>query len=264
MNEGGARNPQRLRSGPRERAHRRSDLAHRQRTRRREGAADRPGRRASCAWRRAVPVPLRPQPHARRDPGRARRSRAGHRDRRRGHASPVASCSSATPASWSSPRSTIAPVEIQLFISKAVVGDDAFADVKELDLGDWVGVHGTVMTTRTGELSVKPDRRRTAREGDPTAARQVARPHRHRHPVPAALRRPDRERRGASPLRDPPRGRSPAFVARCTTRDSSRSRRPVLHIEAGGAHARPFVTHHNTLDIDASTCASPSSCTSSG
>ena len=31
---------------------------------------------------------------------------------------------------------------------------------------------------------------------------------------------------------------------------SSRSRRPVLHLEAGGAHARPFVTHHNALDID--------------
>ena len=48
--------------------------------------------------------------------------------------------------------------EIQLFISKAVVGDDAFAAIKDLDLGDWVGASGTVMTTRKGELSVKPDR----------------------------------------------------------------------------------------------------------
>ena len=46
--------------------------------------------------------------------------------------------------------------DVQLFISKAVVGDDAFAAIKRLDLGDWVGVHGTVMTTRKGELSVKP------------------------------------------------------------------------------------------------------------
>ena len=43
-------------------------------------------------------------------------------------------------------------------MSKAVIGDEAFADVKALDLGDWVGVHGTVMTTRAGELSVKVDR----------------------------------------------------------------------------------------------------------
>jgi lysyl-tRNA synthetase class 2 len=45
--------------------------------------------------------------------------------------------------------------DIQLFVSQAVVGEDAFADVKALDLGDWVGVEGTVMTTRKGELSVK-------------------------------------------------------------------------------------------------------------
>ncbi|MET0663292.1 MAG: OB-fold nucleic acid binding domain-containing protein, partial [Ilumatobacteraceae bacterium] len=45
--------------------------------------------------------------------------------------------------------------DVQLFVSKAVMGDEAFAAVKELDLGDWVGVTGTVMTTRKGELSVK-------------------------------------------------------------------------------------------------------------
>ena len=48
--------------------------------------------------------------------------------------------------------------EVQLFISKAVVGDEGFAEVKELDRGDWVGVHGTVMTTRAGELSIRVDR----------------------------------------------------------------------------------------------------------
>ena len=45
--------------------------------------------------------------------------------------------------------------ELQLFISKAVVGDDAFDTIKRLDLGDWVGASGTVMTTRKGELSLK-------------------------------------------------------------------------------------------------------------
>ena len=44
---------------------------------------------------------------------------------------------------------------VQLFVSKAVVGDEAFDAINALDLGDWVGVHGTVMTTRKGELSVK-------------------------------------------------------------------------------------------------------------
>ncbi|MEI8287706.1 MAG: OB-fold nucleic acid binding domain-containing protein, partial [Actinomycetes bacterium] len=46
---------------------------------------------------------------------------------------------------------------IQLFVSKAVVGDDQFDAINALDLGDWVGASGTVMTTRKGELSVKVD-----------------------------------------------------------------------------------------------------------
>ena len=36
--------------------------------------------------------------------------------------------------------------EVQLFVSKAVVGDAAFDSIKDLDLGDWVGVHGAGMT----------------------------------------------------------------------------------------------------------------------
>ncbi len=45
--------------------------------------------------------------------------------------------------------------DIQLFISKSVVGDAEFDEINELDLGDWVGATGLVMTTRKGELSIK-------------------------------------------------------------------------------------------------------------
>ncbi|MCU1344854.1 MAG: lysS, partial [Acidimicrobiia bacterium] len=45
--------------------------------------------------------------------------------------------------------------ELQLFVSLAVVGQAGFDAFAELDLGDWVGATGTVMTTRKGELSVK-------------------------------------------------------------------------------------------------------------
>ena len=38
--------------------------------------------------------------------------------------------------------------EVQLFVSKSVVGDDGFAAFGEFDLGDWLGAEGTVMTTR--------------------------------------------------------------------------------------------------------------------
>ena len=47
---------------------------------------------------------------------------------------------------------------VQLFVSKGVIGDEGFAAFGDLDLGDWVGVEGTVMATKTGELSVKVDK----------------------------------------------------------------------------------------------------------
>src|SRR5581483_9433971 len=44
---------------------------------------------------------------------------------------------------------------IQLFVSLAEVGEEKLGEFAALDLGDWVGVEGEVMTTRRGELSVK-------------------------------------------------------------------------------------------------------------
>jgi len=138
--------------------------------------------------------------------------------------------------------------EVQLFVSKAVIGDEAFDALRDLDLGDWVGVHGTVMTTRKGELSVKvqrfellskavrplPDKwhgltdtdiRFRQRYADLIVNEDARRNFRIRHEVIASFRRTLHNR---------------SFIEVET---------PVLHMEAGGAHARPFVTHHNTLDM---------------
>ncbi len=138
--------------------------------------------------------------------------------------------------------------EIQLFVSKAVIGDEGFAAVKELDRGDWVGVDGTVMTTRAGELSVKvehltllakslrplpekfhglsdPDTRFRQRYVDLVVNAEARRAFDVRHEVIASFRRTFRER---------------GFTEVET---------PVLHVEAGGAHARPFVAHYNALDM---------------
>jgi len=139
--------------------------------------------------------------------------------------------------------------QVQLFASKGVMGDDAFGDVKELDLGDWVGAHGTVMTTRTGELSIKVDR-----------VQMLAKAVR---PLPDkwhGLSDPDtrfRQRYADLIVNDQARR---AFEIRHATISSFRRtldakgfievETPVLHAEAGGAHARPFTTHHNALAMD--------------
>ena len=138
--------------------------------------------------------------------------------------------------------------DLQLFISKASVGDAEFDAINNLDLGDWVGAHGSVMTTRKGELSVKvnalqllskslhplPDKfhgltdvdtRYRQRYADLIVNDEARRVFEVRHATIASFRTTLRER---------------SYIEVET---------PVLHMEAGGAHARPFLTHHNTLDM---------------
>ena len=231
-------------------------------------AAERARRQAQVealreAGRRAVPLPLRPHPHGRRGAPQLRSDLdAGHRDHRRG---PGRRPAGAERDSGKLVFATMLDrgVEIQLFVSKAVVGDDAFGFIKTLDRGDWVGVDGTVMTTRKGELSVKVDTLDAAGQVDPPAARQVARPDRPRHPLPPALRRPRRQRRGPPGLRRPPRRdrQLPPHVRPSAA--SSRSRRRSCTSRPAGRtpdRSRPTTTRSTW----SCTCASPWSCTSSG
>ena len=138
--------------------------------------------------------------------------------------------------------------DIQLFVSKAIVGDDAFDAINNFDLGDWVGVSGLVMTTRKGELSVKvdtaqllakavrpmPDKwhgltdvdtRYRQRYADLIINEEARRTFEIRHATIASFRKTLHDNQ---------------FIEVET---------PVLHMEVGGAHARPFITHHNTLDM---------------
>ncbi|MBV8951030.1 MAG: lysine--tRNA ligase [Actinobacteria bacterium] len=138
---------------------------------------------------------------------------------------------------------------VQLFVDRKVIGEDAHAHFDRLDRGDWVGATGTVMTTRKGELSVKV---------------------RHFQLLAKALRPlPDkwhgladvdtrfRQRYVDLIVNDDARRifgiRSAAVTAIRRFLDERgfvEVEGPVLTVEAGGAAARPFVTHHNALDVD--------------
>lgn len=138
--------------------------------------------------------------------------------------------------------------ELQLFISKAVIGDDGFDLAGTFDLGDWVGATGTVMTTRKGELSVKVERIELLSK----AVRPL--PDKWKGLTDTDTR--FRQRYTDLIVNEEARR---AFEVRHAIITSFRNtlagkgfievETPVLHVEAGGAHARPFVTHHNALDM---------------
>jgi lysyl-tRNA synthetase, class II len=137
---------------------------------------------------------------------------------------------------------------IQLFASKAVLGDDGFEQMKDFDLGDWIGVTGVVMTTRTGELSVKVD----GCELLSKAMRPMPDKWKGLTDVDTRFRQRyadlivNEEARRNFQVRH---GMIASFRRTLAAKDYIEVETPVLHVEAGGAHARPFITHHNALDM---------------
>jgi lysyl-tRNA synthetase, class II len=138
--------------------------------------------------------------------------------------------------------------DIQIYVRRDNVGEGAYEDFKRLfDLGDIVGITGTVFRTRTGEITVE--------------ARSV-------EMVTKALQTLPEKWHGLTDVETRYRQRYVDLIANPEVRDTFRKRTqviqaireylntaeflevetPILQPLYGGANARPFTTHHNTLD----------------
>ncbi len=137
--------------------------------------------------------------------------------------------------------------ELQLLVSQASLGED-YARLDEIDVGDIVEAEGALMASKRGELSIEPKRLRL---------------------VTKALRPLPEKWHGLTDVETRYRQRYVDLIANPSVVDVFRARSiivsatraildgadflevetPSMHTLIGGAAARPFVTHHNTLDM---------------
>jgi lysyl-tRNA synthetase class 2 len=138
---------------------------------------------------------------------------------------------------------------IQVMIGQQQVGEQGWALGQLLDLGDLIGVDGTLIKTRTGELTIQADRltflgKSLEPHPDKWGGMQEVE-YRLRHRYLDLIYNPETLERTLKRIQ----------IIRCIRgfldgRGFVEVDTPTLHAIAGGAAARPFVTHHNALDID--------------
>ncbi len=138
---------------------------------------------------------------------------------------------------------------MQVYLGIDVVGKKAYEVFRLADIGDIVGIHGYVMTTRTGELTVKADKYTHLTKS--------------LHPLPEKFHGltdvEERSRKRYLDLIMNDEARKVAFARPKIIRSiqSFLDKKGFVEVETsilspilGGASARPFITHHNALDHD--------------
>lgn len=139
--------------------------------------------------------------------------------------------------------------QIQIYVRQDHVGEEAYELFKQADLGDIVGVRGNVFRTQVGELSVKAE--------EFTFLTKALRPMPEKfHGLQDVEQRYRQRYLDLMTNEDSKK----TFIARSKIIRSIRNyldnagylevETPMLHTIAGGAAARPFITHHNALDME--------------
>jgi lysyl-tRNA synthetase class 2 len=138
---------------------------------------------------------------------------------------------------------------IQAYVRQDDIGEDAYAMFKALDLGDILGIKGRVFTTRTGEVSIHAEEIVLLSK----ALRPLPEKWHGLKDVETRYRQRHLDLIANPEVKD-------VFIARSKVIQEMRNyltangflevETPTLHSVAAGAAAKPFITHHNALDID--------------